>query len=719
MVKYIKREALELTPTDTQAAVTAQPAASVRPTSRSLASLGVWPGIVLYLVSLAGTLLLQSESLRLCAVLLLLAAGILAVVLWGGQAWAASFAPRILPTSAFHPKPTIIWPIVTVFGSGLIILVADLYQAANPTEMFGLAGWLWLVGIVTLLASTFPWSLSSSTPRGPTVATLPTPPVDSTLPVRRAAFAPATGKAWQKWEVAVFAFIVVVAFALRVWNLRDYPNNVYPDEIMTGTVATQSFTGQHPASVFSTVWGDIELPALWFLIVSWFLQAGGHLLNVLRLPSALFGAATVVPFYFLVRGVWGRVAAIAGSAILAFSASNIHYSRLALNNIVTQFFWAACFLFLLRGLRSRRLLDWALAGLFAGLSEHFYYGTRLLPFILVIFFAYLLVVHWRQAKSFVSYFAVTALGYFVGFGPLLAYFMTHPGLYFGRGSQLLVWNHIPSSWADFQQMLSVIGPIIGENFLGISTRTSQDIMYYGTLLLVSEAALLMLGVALLMWKWRHPAAFLMLLSGLGVLFVGGSLVIYPDSSLPFINHWTPAFPAFYCALAIPVASWFESDRTTRSAKLAWVKPAVLAAGLVMLGWLNVGYYFGSYHASPDSLRSENYSRAQGYYDIQVAESRYLAGLGTSYTTVVVGRSPVPYDGELTRYLLGNYANLQNVENPDNGLALPTDAKHLAFIFFPGNEQYRQSIQTRYPGGVDGEVKGDSGKVAFYTYQITR
>ena len=62
-------------------------------------------------------------------------------------------------------------------------------------------------------------------------------------------------------------------------------------------------------------------------------------------------------------------AAIAGSAIMAFSVSNVHYSRLALNNIVTQFFWATCFFFLLRALRSRRPSDWVLAGLSAGLSD--------------------------------------------------------------------------------------------------------------------------------------------------------------------------------------------------------------------------------------------------------------------------------------------------------------------------------------------------------------
>ncbi len=521
----------------------------------------------------------------------------------------------------------------------------------------------------------------------------------------------------------MFASIVVIAFALRLWNLSDYPNNIYPDEIMTGSVATQSFISGKSASVFSTVWSGIDLPALWFLIVSVFLRLGDDLLSTLRLPAALFGAATVIPFYFLVREVWGRAAAIAGSAILAFSASNVHYSRLALNNIVTQFFWVACFLFLLRGLRSRNPLDWVVAGLIAGVSEYFYYGTRLLPFILAAFFAYLLIVHWRWARSYTGYFALTALSYLAGFGPLLAYFVTHPNLYLGRGAQLVVWNHIPLSWDDLQQMVRVLGPIISENLLGISTYTSQDIIYFGSLLMVPEAALLVLGVALLIWRWRHPAAFLMLLAGLGVLFVGGSLVFYPNSVPPLMNHWTPAFPVFYCAMAIPVGLWLEQGWAIAPAKWRWAKLTVLVLGLVALGYMNVSYYFDSYHADPDSLKSIAYRSAQSSYDIQVAQSRYIASLGTRYMVVVVGKSSAPYDADMTRYLIGSSVDLIRVDNPTDKIALPvrpgkaTD-KGLAFIFFPGNEQYQSPIYSRYPGGSVRSVYSQSGKLAFYTYEIS-
>jgi len=108
--------------------------------------------------------------------------------------------------------------------------------------------------------------------------------------------------------------------------------------------------------------------------------------------------------------VWGRIAAIAGASIMAFSAANVHYSRMALNNITTPFFWTVCFFFLMRGLRKQRPTDWTLAGLAAGLSEHFYYGTRLLPFILVAFVVYLLVVHWRCARHYVEQFGWLVLG---------------------------------------------------------------------------------------------------------------------------------------------------------------------------------------------------------------------------------------------------------------------------------------------------------------------
>ena len=649
----------------------------------------------MYLVSLLGTLLLTNEHAQRWAILLLIAAAVFTVLLWGQQKWIPAFwndvnSPTPLNRSRF-------FCVVGLAIAVLLVLAADLRYIAAPNETFGVAGILWLAGMCLLLFSAFLDSHSLGL-----VSNAPRP------------------RRWATWEIALVTGLFLVALLSRVWSLTKFPDNIYPDEIMTGTVATQAYLNptRPPPPLFSTVWSGIDLPALWFWITAVFLKLGGNSLAMLRLPAALFGAATVLPVYGLIRGTWGRYAATAGTAIMAFSVSNVHYSRLALNNITTQFFWATCFLFLLRGLRSRRRSDWAVAGLSAGLSEYFYYGTRLLPFLLLVFVVFVLAVHRRQARKYVSGLLVMAGGYFVGFGPLLVHFFRNPNLYLGRGTSLLIWPHVPSNFADLHMAWKTLWPVFSENLLGISTHSSQDIIFYAPLLLPVEAALLVPGVALLIWHWRHPAAFLILASGLGVLLVGGTLVAYPNSVPPLINHWTPAFPAVYVALAVPVGAWMAASEPHLPSRLRWILPATLAIALVVLGWLNLNFYFHRYYADPESLKSNAYRSAQRNYEVQTAQSRYLAALGSRYQIFTVRQSPWPYDPVTTRYLVPEQT-WTLLTNPAAELpSINRNSKGLAFLFFPGNEQYRQLTRELFPSGKDGEVTTRRGKHLFYTYVLT-
>jgi hypothetical protein len=42
---------------------------------------------------------------------------------------------------------------------------------------------------------------------------------------------------------------------------------------------------------------------------------------------------------------------------------------------------------------------------------------------------------------------------------------------------------------------------------------------------------------------------------------------------------------------------------------------------------------------------------------------------------------------------------------------------LAFLFFPGNEQYEQNIREQYPGGTAGEVRNQLARHLFHTYVV--
>jgi len=682
---------------------------------RARYGLKVSAGVIVYFIALFGTSLLENESIRAWAVLLLITSAVLAVALWGRQNWIPAF-PSDATARARVNRRRLLYP-VGVIVAVLLVLAADLRYAAAPSETFGLAGILWITAIGLLLCSAFtaprPRGAEGKPPEGGTPNQVP--------PVLQQCTTDLHPTRWTTWEIVLLACVIAVALLSRVWNLKDFPDNIYPDEIMTGTVATQSYLSPTtpPPSVFSTLWSGIDLPALWFWFVAVFLKLGGTSLGTLRLPAALFGAATVVPLYLLVRETWGRYAAIAATTIMAFSLSNVHYSRLGLNNIVTQFFWVTCFLFILRALRSRRPCDWILAGLSTGLSEYFYYGTRLLPFVLLLFAVILAAVHWKQARNYASGWLLLVASYFVAFGPLLFHFIRNPNLYLGRGASLLIWSpHIPISFADFHRAWKTTWPVLSENLLGISTHSSQDIIFYAPLLLPVEGALLVPGVALLLWHWHHPAAFLILASGLGVLIVGGTLVAYPNSLPPLINHWTPAFPAFYVALGVPVGAWATPCQSRLELRFRWIFPVTLGIALFVLGWCNLNFYFNRYYADSESLKSKAYRSAQHNYEVQTAQARYSASLGPNYEVFTVGRSPWPYDPVTTRYLVRGQDWTQ-LSNPSSELAsLTLGDKGMAFFFFPGNERYQQMTYALFPGGNHGEVTTRRGKHLFYTYVLT-
>jgi hypothetical protein len=85
--------------------------------------------------------------------------------------------------------------------------------------------------------------------------------------------------------------------------------------------------------------------------------------------------------------------------------------------------------------------------------------------------------------------------------------------------------------------------------------------------------------------------------------------------------------------------------------------------------------------------------------------------------VSADRQPYPYDVEITRYLVPAQ---EYITIPDPLEELSVDQvvdKGLAFLFFPGNEQYRELIREHYPDGIQGEVHNPVGRHVFYTYVV--
>ena len=121
---------------------------------------------------------------------------------------------------------------------------------------------------------------------------------------------------WVYWTLGAFS---LVAFVLRIWDLNS---DLWIDEVFTlldfvrqplGTIVT-SFPSQNQHMLFS-------------LLARFSTGVFGESAWALRLPSVIFGVASIWAFFFLARHLFGNREALLGSALMTVSYHHIWYSQ--------------------------------------------------------------------------------------------------------------------------------------------------------------------------------------------------------------------------------------------------------------------------------------------------------------------------------------------------------------------------------------------------------
>jgi hypothetical protein len=190
-------------------------------------------------------------------------------------------------------------------------------------------------------------------------------------------------------ELAIVLAIFALGLCLRLYRLGDWTSGMHGDEGEVGLDALGILQG-HFVSPFQTGW--FGQPNFYYWGVALGMKLFGTGLGGLRTFSVLAGALLILPFYPLVRRLFGVRTAILASILLAISDVAIHFSRQEFSNITTPLFLVTGFFFFFSGLRSRRPLPFVLAGYAHTLCLYFYLGGRLTPLIAVAFFAYLMIL---------------------------------------------------------------------------------------------------------------------------------------------------------------------------------------------------------------------------------------------------------------------------------------------------------------------------------------
>lgn len=645
---------------------------------------GIWLGLAAIIVCALGQAALFQVERRGEGVLLQVLAMVMAAVAWSGLRDA-----QLLPTGG---DPRRQWRQLVRWRGWLVLRLAGIalsltllwlsfqsyYQ--QPDAFFGAQGYLWLASMAVLLVSCARWYPGSG--------------VNTS-----------TGAPWTRYEALILAAILILALFTHLSWLNEVPWVIDANEDLAWRETMHFYRDPPSLSLFTTTWLDLGLPSLWFWFQAWPMRVFGNGLVGLRYITGLTGAVTVIPVYLLARLLWGRMAAVFAGFSVVFLTVILHNSRQSSNNIATGLWWTLCFYFLLKGLRSRKPGDFVWAGLWAGTSMYTYYGTRLLPYLFGVFLLYLLIFHQRAFVEHMGHFVLVGVGFMVGFGPLFAYFTRNPLKWAGRGlSELVVPLAVPSNWDEWVRYWNIISAQMRQNFLSVSVIPAQDTFFFAPFLRPIEAVILMLGLGVLIWRWRQPASFLILLWA-GSIMAVASIIDIPINPNPNFTHWAPTWPVFFLALALPPALFLSS---LRRLNIKWfqVGATLVSLGFVWIAAADFYFYLVTYPPTAPAVMPVN----------NTVQSRFLATTEPGALVRLLGCCTFTYQyGEdFTSYVAAG-----ELANPSRQLPLVSDLEHDQIFYVP---QYLNSyvpiLQHYYPDARNEILRNPDGNPAATIYRVT-
>jgi hypothetical protein len=274
---------------------------------------------------------------------------------------------------------------------------------------------------------------------------------------------------------------------------------------------------------------------------------------------------------------WSLVPLIA-ALYIATSYWHVHFSRFGIRGVFTPLLGALAFAAFWRAvnranqqisksasrksqiaatksqsaIRNTQYVWFALSGLFLGLATHFYTASRFYPFFLGGFLILQAVIAYAMGRreqailrrnfwGIVVLFVVATLI----FTPLGLYFVQHPGSFMQRASEVAAtkaaapWLRMGQAAAANVLQFFVPGQGDPEQFYNLPRRAVFDPL---------TALLALIGIGVLLWRWRQPAA-LFLLAWFPALLLPSFLATDRWPTLPRVLGVIPAV-YFYPAVGL-------------------------------------------------------------------------------------------------------------------------------------------------------------------------
>jgi len=308
-------------------------------------------------------------------------------------------------------------------------------------------------------------------------------------------------------ELACVIGLLLLAAALRLYRLPDYPAGYHNDEVTDAHIIETVVAGRR--AIFFPE--DTGSEPFYMYFSALFSAALGHTVLALRLPSVFLGMIALCAVWVLTRRMLGPLPAGVALAAMGTSWWGVLLSRITLHvapvppmlALAMYFFWRGCHV---SGAShaGRSTLYLALAGCFFALAFNSYTAARVMPILFVALLAYLGLVRRtviRQRWRGLLALSVVAL---ILSAPLTLYLVTHPG-----AKQLSYTGFdVDQPLTDLASGKPQLAIETTLQTLGMFTFAGDPLAYYNIpgrpLLEPAGAVLFLIGLAVLVWRWRDP-----------------------------------------------------------------------------------------------------------------------------------------------------------------------------------------------------------------------
>jgi len=473
------------------------------------------------------------------------------------------------------------------------------------------------------------------------------------------------------WRAVLpLAAIMLLALFLRLWQL-NISIRFLVDEL-SFTTAILNLRANPNTEILLPMEGTAAFPFVFAYWQSLGVDVLGRNFAGLRVASAILGTLTLPALYWLAKQLFDRKTALLAAFLLAVFPPHLHFSRIGLTEIASCLFGTLTFAFFARGLIRNRHLDYIAGGVMLGLTHYFHEGGRILYTPVAVVWLVGMLIFWRPRARHILTAGVAAI---IVALPVYYALVAHNLPVTARMSTPNVmldgeyWRNLFAS-GDFAQHIRFH---VMEPFLIYLNQPDRTFFYGGQTPLVLDYVVptLLLGVAVVLWRWRTPGGFL-LVAWVIATSVGNGFLAQSTTAARYVV----VFPALVllCAVGIRYTLALMLPKKMR------IQNILMGALAIFFGIAQVNYYF-EWHLPLYNFSSR---AALPHRDGQDAVLRSLNFPPGTQVHILSDAPPnTHYTGGLLAFLAGDTVNMDIItmsdftqEYIDN---LRTDVDHAFFV----------------------------------------